>query len=153
MNDYIITKQKKKELEVELKELEGPKRKEVIEALAYAKSLGDLSENAEYHQAREDQAKLEDRIKQIESMLETAEVASGRKSDVVGVGSTVEVKKAGELKKKTFIIVGDEEADMSQGKVSSKSPLGSCLVGEKKGAQVVCQTPKGEVGYKIIKVS
>lgn len=148
-----ITEEKRKALEAELKDLKGPKRKEILDALAYAKSLGDLSENAEYHQAREDQGKLEERISRIEKVLESSEVVSGGGGDIIEVGSKVVVMKVGEKIEKTYQIVGSEEADMSQNKISNKSPFGKALFGKKKGDEVSFQTPNGKVDYKIINVS
>lgn len=148
-----ITEEKRKALEVELKELKGPKRKEILENLAYAKSLGDLSENAEYHQTREDQGKLEERIAKIEQILQSSEVVSGGGGDVIEIGSKVVVLKDGEKTEKTYQIVGSEEADMTHGKISNKSPFGEALFGKKKGNNVSFKTPNGMVNYKIINVS
>jgi len=148
-----ITEEKKKALEIELEELEGPKRKEILESLAYAKSLGDLSENAEYHQTREDQGKLEERIKRIKQILESSEVVSGGGGEEIEIGSKVVVLKDGENQEKTYQIVGGEEADTEQGKISNKSPFGKALFGKKKGDTVLFRTPNGEVNYKIIDVS
>jgi len=148
-----ITKEKKKELESELVELSGPKRKEIISALEYAKSLGDLSENAEYHQAREDQGKLEERIKVVEHILKSSEVVKKSGGDTVEIGSDVVVEKEGTKEQKNYIIVGSEEADMLQGKISNNSPIGQALFGKKKGDVISFRTPKGSVNYKIIKVS
>jgi transcription elongation factor GreA len=148
-----ISEEKKKELEQELTELTGPKRKAIIETLAYAKSLGDLSENAEYHQAREDQGKLESRIAQVEKILQSAEVVHGGGSDTVEVGSRVSVIKEGEKEPKHFHIVGAEEADMAEGKISNRSPFGAAMFGKKKGDSVKFKTPGGEANYKIINVA
>ncbi|PIP69097.1 transcription elongation factor GreA [Candidatus Nomurabacteria bacterium CG_4_9_14_0_2_um_filter_32_10] len=149
-----ITEEKKKALEIELKELKGPKRKEILENLAYAKSLGDLSENAEYHQTREDQGKLEERIAKIEQILQSSEVVvSGGGGDVIEIGSKVLVLKDGEKIEKTYQIVGSEEADMTLGKISNRSPFGEALFGKKKGDDVSFKTPNGMVNYKIINVS
>ena len=150
--DYI-TEEKKKALEKELKDLKGPKRKEILENLEYAKSLGDLSENAEYHQTREDQGKLEERINKIEQILQDSQVVSGGGGDVIEIGSKVVVLKEGENGEKTYQIVGSEEADMSVGKISNRSPFGEALFGKKKGDDVSFKTPNGEVHYKIINVS
>lgn len=150
--DYI-TEEKRKSLEIELKELKGPKRKEILENLAYAKSLGDLSENAEYHQTREDQGKLEERIAKIEQILQSSQVVSGGGGEIIEIGSKVLVTKKGEEKEKTYQIVGSEEADMAQGKISNKSPFGEALFGKKKGETISFKTPNGEVSYKIINVS
>lgn len=152
MDKEFITKERKAELEAELVNLESVERKEIIESLEFAKSLGDLSENAEYHQAREAQGKLEDRINEIKRILKNAEVVSHRKSDKINVGSTVVVQKKGEKEKKEFVVVGEGEADMSVGKISYQSPLGSALFGKKKGESANFKGPKGEVEYTILSV-
>jgi transcription elongation factor GreA len=150
--DYI-TEEKRHALEDELKDLKGPKRKEILDALEYSKSLGDLSENAEYHQAREEQGKLEARIAKIQHILESSQVVKGGGGDVVEVGSKVVVQKEGTKEEKTYIIVGSEEADMASGKISNRSPFGVALFGKKKGDNVSFKTPNGVVNYKIISVS
>ena len=150
--DYI-TQEKKKELEAELKDLMGPKRREILDSLEYAKSLGDLSENAEYHQAREDQGKLEERIKKIERILESAQVISPAGGDTIEVGSSVVVQKEDDKQEKIYQIVGSEEADMARGKISNRSPFGAALFGKKKGDTISFTTPRGAVNYKIISVS
>lgn len=147
-----ITKEQKADLETELKELSSVKRKEILETLDYAKSLGDLSENAEYHQAREAQGKNEDRIKEIEYILKHAEVSAGSRTGVIRVGSTVIVQKSETKEKKEFKIVGPEEADMAEGKLSYKSPLGAALFEHKKGEEVSFSTPAGTTKYIIIDV-
>lgn len=150
--DYI-TEEKKKALIEELAHLKGPRRKEILETLEYAKSLGDLSENAEYHQAREDQGKLEDRINQIEYMLQSATVVKKKAhSTKVEIGATVVVKKDSSKTPMTFHIVGAEEADMATGKISNRSPLGQSLFGKEKGAVISISTPKGVVKYTILEI-
>lgn len=147
----LITKERKAELEAELRRLEGDERREIIESLEFAKSLGDLSENAEYHQAREAQGKLEDRVTEIKRILKDAEVVSGkRKGDTAQIGSIVTVQKKGEKDKRKFILVGEGEADMSAGKISYQSPLGSAIYGKKKGDKTVFDSPAGLVEYTII---
>lgn len=154
VKDYI-TEEKKKALLAELAELKGPKRKKILENLEYAKSLGDLSENAEYHQTREDQSKLEERIAKIEQILQSSEVVKGggNGGDTVGIGSTVVVQKQGTKITKTYIIVGSEELNMALGKISNRSPFGQALFGKKKGDSVSFDTPNGLINYKIISVS
>lgn len=144
-----LTNEKLIELRNELKHLKTNRRKEVAEQLEYAKRLGDLSENAEYHQAREDQAIVEDRISRLEDLLKNAKIAPTGGSDLVIVGSTVSLTKDGDKKSFIYTLVGSEEADMSQGKVSNMSPLGSALLGHKAGDSVKVTTPKGTVVYKI----
>ena len=150
--DYI-TEEKKLALQNELKDLKGPKRKEILEALQYAKSLGDLSENSEYHQAREEQGKLESRIAKIEQILQNSQTVKGGGGNVIEVGSKVVVQKNGSKEEINYVIVGSEEADMAKGHISNHSPFGQALFGKKKGDDVSFKTPKGEVSYKIINVS
>jgi transcription elongation factor GreA len=149
-----LTLEKKTLLENELNALKTVRRKEIADALEYAKSLGDLSENAEYHQAREDQANCEDRINHIEQILKNAvimdtETQAGGK---VTVGSTVTVLKKGSKEEKTFALVGSEEADSVSGKISNESPLGSSLLGKKKGDKVTVHAPKGDIEYTIVSI-
>lgn len=147
-----ITPEKKEELEAELSELKGTKRKTILEALEFAKSLGDLSENAEYHQAREEQGKLEERISTIEEILKSSIVVTKHHSTKVEVGSTITVQKGGSSEKQVYTIVGSEEADMATGKISNHSPLGQALHGKKKGDTASFETPKGAIQYKIIDI-
>jgi len=148
-----ITEEKRQSLLAELKDLKGPKRREILESLEYAKSLGDLSENAEYHQVREDQGKLEERIVKIEKILESSETVKGGGGDIIEIGSNVVVQKEGAKEEKKYVIVGSEEADMTNGKISNKSPFGKALFGKKKGDKVSFKTPNGLVDYKILDVS
>jgi transcription elongation factor GreA len=130
MEKEYITKERKEALEQELQELQTTERKKILEALEFAKSLGDLSENAEYHQARENQGKLEDRIREITHVLANSQVMKKhKKSDIVEVGSTVVVQKVGSKDKKTFELVGAEDADMTNGRLSYRSPLGEGAAG------------------------
>lgn len=159
MSSEFISKEKRVELEKELVFLKTTKRKELAENLQRARALGDLSENAEYHAAREEQGFTEDRIKQIEFTLKNAKIIDGgkNKSGVVQVGSKVEVKKKGvngrwESTTKILEIVGGEESDMLSGKISYNSPLGSALVGQVEDVEVLVSTPKGQITYKIITI-
>ena len=150
--DYI-TEEKRQMLLVELADLKGPKRKEILKSLEYSKSLGDLSENAEYHQAREDQGKLEARIVKIEQILQSSQTVKGGGGDIIEIGSKVIVQKKGPKEEKKYVIVGSEEADMKAGKISNRSPFGIALFGKKKGDNVSFKTPNGLVNYNIINVS
>ena len=150
--DYI-TAEKRQALEAELIDLKGPKRKEILANLEYAKSLGDLSENAEYHQTREDQGKLEERIAKVEEILRTSQTVSGARGDTIEIGSKVTVQKEGTKEEKNYVIVGSEEANSTEGKISNRSPVGVALFGKKKGETVSFKTPNGAVNYKIVSVS
>ncbi len=147
-----LTREKFKEFEEELSLLKTKKRKEVADQLEYAKSLGDLSENAEYHEARDLQAQIEDRISKLETMLQNAEIISDKRSDVVIVGSDVTLQRKGDDGKKKFKIVGSEEIDADNGKISFNSPLGGGLIGKKKGDVVAIRTPRGEMEYTILNI-
>jgi transcription elongation factor GreA len=142
-----LTSDKFEELKRDLEHLKTDKRKEVAEHLEYAKKLGDLSENAEYHQAREEQAEVESRIGRLEQLLKNAVIADSHCGEVVTIGSTVRVEKNGDNKSMVFTIVGSEEADTSNGKISNLSPLGSALLGRKQGDKVKVMTPKGSTEY------
>ena len=149
-----LTIEKKESLEKELNELKTVRRKEIADALEYAKSLGDLSENAEYHQDREDQANCEDRISHLEEVLKNAVIMDeGSRSGKVVVGATVTLVKKGEKAEKTFVIVGSEEADSFNGRISNESPIGIAILGKGKGESAVVNTPKGEVTYTIKSVA
>jgi transcription elongation factor GreA len=148
-----LTPEKFKELEKELVELKTIKRKEVAGSLEYARSLGDLSENAEYQEAREMQATIEDRIANIENTLKTAEIVHGHRSDVVSMGSTVTVEKQSDKSVQKWKIVGSEEVNTAKGMISNHSPIGRDLVGKKKGDTVMVTTPKGQISYKIVSVA
>ncbi len=145
-----LTLEKKNELEIELHNLMTVRRKEVAEALEYAKSLGDLSENAEYNQAREDQATCEDRITHLQEVLKNAIISDTTHSTKIHVGSTVVVQKKGDKETKEITLVGSEEADAFTGKISNESPLGSALLGKDKGDEVMVSAPKGDFIYKIV---
>ena len=154
MNDghEYLTKEKYKELKVELENLKTIKRKEIAEALEYAKSLGDLSENQEYQEARDNQAILEDRVNRLEAILKSAEIVSSQNSSVVSVGSVITVEKTGDKSKKLYTMVGSEEADATNGKISINSPLGTAALGKAKGDSFSFRTPSGEMNYKIIDI-
>jgi transcription elongation factor GreA len=149
--DYL-TQEKFDEFSKELEHLKKTKRKEVAENLEYAKSLGDLSENAEYHEARDMQANIEDRISKLELILKSATIVSSHDTEAVTVGSVVTVQKEKEDKVRTYTIVGSEEADMSAGKISIKSPLGEAIIGKHKKDSFSFTTPSGTMKYKVIDI-
>jgi transcription elongation factor GreA len=144
-----LSKEKYNELTEELDNLKRVKRREVAENLEYAKSLGDLSENAEYQEARTAQASIEDRIAKLEQILKNAEIMTLHHTSVVGIGSTVHVRKEGESKDRVYKIVGSEEADMAKAKISLRSPMGEALHGKKKGDVVTLSTPAGKAKYTV----
>ena len=152
MAEEFISQEKFEELTKELDELRTTRRREVAEQLEYARSLGDLSENAEYQEAREMQGAVEERIQKLEAILKNAKIVRNAKSDTIGMGSHVSVQKLGTDEKHQYTIVGAEEADLFSGKISYHSPLGSALMGKKKGDEFSFHTPKGTQKYKILKV-
>ncbi len=147
-----LTKKKYDELVEELKHLKNVKRKEVAEALDYARGLGDLSENAEYHEARSQQADVEDRIAKIDRILKNSVVVEDRHGEYAMIGSTVIVEKKDDSTKRTFMIVGSAESDMASGKISNQSPLGAAVLGKKKGDSFTFNSPKGPMEYKVVEV-
>jgi len=146
---YQITEQGKKTLEAELVELKSH-RGTVAEKIANARDFGDLSENAEYDAAREEQGLLETRIGEIEDILLNAEIIKGGKKKTIDLGSRVELQRDGKVV--VYTIVGPVEADPLEGKVSNESPIGSALFGKKIGDEAIIVTPKGEITYTIANV-
>jgi transcription elongation factor GreA len=144
-----LTKEKNDELAIELEHLKTDGRKKVAESLEYAKSLGDLSENAEYQEARETQANIEDRIKKLEVMLASAVIMKMHHTEAVDVGSTVSLQPEGSKGKITYKIVGSEEANLEEKKLSISSPLGRSLIGKRKGDQLTVKTPGGNATYTV----
>ncbi|PCH92179.1 transcription elongation factor GreA [Candidatus Kaiserbacteria bacterium] len=153
-NDNLLTQEKFEELTNELSHLKTTRRREIAEQLEYARSLGDLSENAEYQEARELQGATEGRIKQLESILTQAEVIDKEASaHEVHVGSKVTIIKQGEKEEREYEVVGSVEANMRDRKISHMSPLGMAMVGKKKGDEFEFDTPNGSVKYKIGSIS
>jgi len=144
-----LSKEKFDELTSELEHMKTVRRREIAEQLEYARSLGDLSENAEYEEARNLQAATEDRIRVIEEQISHARIIEHTKGNVVSLGSTVTIQKQGEKEEHTYEIVGSAEANMQEHKISHLSPLGSALMGKKKSDTFSFDTPKGTQKYKI----
>jgi len=148
-----LSREKHDELVKELDYLRNEARREILSELEDAKKLGDLLENAEYHEARKKQADLEERIATIEALLKNAAIISHRAGDTVVMGSKVTIRRSGMKEEKTYGIVGTEEADSANAKLSNESPLGSMLMGKKKGDRVSVSTPaNGLVEYEVMEV-
>lgn len=145
-----LTAEGLEQLKKELDELKNKERKSLAKRLEEAISFGDLSENAAYHEAKEAQGFLEGRIAELEATLQNAVVTPCKKRDIVQVGCHTEVNS--KFGKQKFQIVGEEEANPMQGKISYKSPIGKALLGHKKGDQFLIETPQGKVEYKILKI-
>src|SRR5574344_145179 len=139
-------------LETELNDLKENQRPEVIRVLKEARALGDLSENAEYDTAKNEQARVEGRIKELEYKLEHCKVMDGSK-DIVSIGSTVTVKYVDDEETEEYKIVGSLEADPFQNKISNESPIGIAIFGKKVGDIIDVKSPNGSYQVKIIKIA
>lgn len=149
--DYILTPEGAARLREELAVLRGPRRTELAARLRHAVQMGDLSENADYIMAKEDQAFLEGRIQEMETILREAVIVEEAEAGVVAVGSTVIVSESGGPEE-TFQLVGMKEADPRQGKVSHESPIGQALLGHRAGDTVQAETPGGKLTFKIVRI-
>ncbi len=147
-----LTREGLEKLKQELKELKTVKRKEIAARIQDAKELGDLSENAEYAEAKDQQAFTEGRIVELENTIKNAQVISEQSTDgVVHIGSTI--KLSSEAGEKQYTIVGSNEAKPQAGLISNESPLGQAFIGHKSGDTIEIKVPKGTVKYKILSVS
>jgi transcription elongation factor GreA len=155
MNDRVqyLTPEGYERLKLELEELKGARRDEIASRLREAISMGDLSENADYHKAKEDQAFLEGRINEIEYVLQNAKIIENKvgKRSIVEVGASVTIQE-GDYEPETFYLVGVTEADPRNGRISNESPIGKAIIGKKPGDKVVAQTPAGPIHITILNV-
>jgi|TARA_R110000796_G_scaffold141407_2_gene257759 transcription elongation factor GreA len=153
---YPMTKQGAEALEAELKHLKSTMRPQITQAIAEARELGDLKENAEYHAAREQQGMVEARIRDIEGRLGNAQVidvAALPRTGKVFFGTTVEIVNVDTDESVSYQIVGDDEADIKIGKISVSSPIARALIGKEEGDVVAVKTPGGVVEYEIVEVA
>ena len=146
-----LTPEGETRLKAELEELTGPRRQELAQRLRAAIQMGDLSENADYHKAKEDQGFLEGRIQEIEAILRMAVIIEKKHSDVVTVGSHVTIQEAG-YPPETYHVVGAKEADPRNGKISNESPIGRALMDHRAGETVQADAPDGKIEFKILKI-
>ncbi|MBU1033068.1 MAG: transcription elongation factor GreA [Patescibacteria group bacterium] len=140
-----------KKLEEELHELKTVRQRETADKIEAAKALGDLSENAEYQEAKQEMSFIHGRRQEIETILKNVEIIKEGGSDIIEIGSSIDTEIKGENKK--FKIVGSEEADPFEGLISNESPLGSAFLGHGKGDEIEVETPGGVQVYKILSVS
>ncbi len=150
-SSQLITKEGFEKLKQELDYLRNTRRHEIADRIERAKELGDLSENAEYSEAKDEQAFNEGRIAEIEDMLKKLTVVEGQRGSTIDLGSRVKVEC--KEKEKEFIIVSFNEVDPENNKISNESPIGEALLGKKVGDEAVVNLPSGEVKYKILEVS
>ena len=151
-NTVYLTEEGLQELKSELDNLINVRRPENIESIKEARSLGDLSENAEYAAAREEQAQIENRIKTIEKMLENVSVITDIPKDVVGIGSTVGIEYMDDEDEDEYKIVGSQEADPFEAKISNESPIAQALFDHKVGDVVTVESPNGSYDIEIIEI-
>ena len=155
MDKEPITSEGLIKLKKELEELKNNKRPKIIQAIAEARAHGDLKENAEYHAAKEEQSKIEGRIIEINDLIARAnvvDVTKLEKKDIVIFGSTVELVDLENKKKKTYKIVGKDEADLTKNYIYFRSPIGKALIGKNKKETVTVTTPSGEKNFEIKEV-
>ena len=151
--EVLVTEQGLIDLKNELNNLKTVKRPEILEALKEARALGDLSENAEYDAARNDQAVTEARIKELEVMIDNAKVIKEKKSDSVGLGNKVTIEYVDNKEKDVYYIVGSTESDPFANKISNESPIAQAIIGKKKDDVVTVASPNGEYKVKIIEIA
>lgn len=151
----IITDEGLRRLEEELEELKTVKRKEIAEKIKVALSFGDLSENSEYDEAKNEQAIIEGRIAEIENQLKNVRVLdeSELSTEVVHVGSKIRIREAGSSEEETYKIVGSTEADPVNGRISDESPVGKAMLGHSVGDIVEVLIPSGAVSYELVEIS
>ncbi len=152
-NEVIITAEGYLELENELNYLKNEKRPEVIQALKEARALGDLSENADYDAARDEQAKTEGRIKELEYQLEHSKIIDKTTSDLVSLGSVVTVLYVSDNEEEEYQVVGSLEADPFENKISNESPIGAAIIGKKVNDIISVESPNGAYDIKIVKIA
>ncbi len=147
-----LTPEGEARLKAELEELKGPRRIELAKRLRSAIQMGDLSENADYHKAKEDQGFLEGRIQEIEYLLRNAVIIEkNTNKDIVSVGSHVTIQEA-DYPPETYHVVGAKEADPRKGKISNESPIGRAIIDHRVGETVQVETPGGKIKFKIVKI-
>lgn len=152
MPDIHLTAEGLAKIKAELEELKGPRREELAARLRSAIQMGDLSENADYHKAKEDQAFLEGRIQELEFMARNAVVIEkSSNNDVVRIGSRVTIQEE-DYPAETYHLVGPAEADPRNGRISHESPIGSALMDRRVGDSVEVETPAGKTNFKILKI-
>lgn len=150
-----ITAEGLQKLEEELAQRKGAIREEILERIKEARAQGDLSENSEYDQAKEDQGKNESRIVELEQMIKTAviiDTSASSKEGKVSLGCTVVLKDMETEEEESYTLVGTTEADPFENKISNESPVGKAVIGKKIGDVVIAITPAGELSYKILEV-
>ena len=154
MAEIFMTAEGKKQLEDRLHELKVHGRAQAAEQIRIAREFGDLSENAEYDVAKDDQAKMEAEIAEIESTLRDVKIIDEKnKGDRVDFGSKIKIQNADTGQEFDYTIVGSTESDPVHGRISNESPIGRAMMGKKKGEQAIVKAPAGNITYKLIKIN
>ena len=151
--EFLLTSEGYLDLETELNTLKSEDRPRIIEAIKEARAQGDLSENADYDAARDEQAKIEARIQELEYMLEHAKIIEKASGDKVAVGTTVSVKYVDDDEEEEYSIVGSMEADPFENKISNESPIGKAIMDKKVGDTISVESPNGSYDIKIVKIA
>jgi transcription elongation factor GreA len=154
MNDqHYLTPDGEANMRAELEQLKGPERQAIAKRLRDAIQMGDLSENADYHKAKEDQGFLEGKIQELEFVLKNAEIIDTNSIDheTVQVGARVTIQEE-DFPPETYFLVGIKEADPPNGRISNESPIGKALIGKKVGEMAEANTPNGSIRFKILKI-
>ena len=151
--EFLLTSEGFLDLETELNNLKNNDRPRIIEAIKEARAQGDLSENADYDAARDEQAKIEARIQELEYMLEHAKIIEKKSGDIVSVGTTVTVKYVDDDEEEVYSIVGSMEADPFENKISNESPIGKAIMNKKVGDTISVESPNGSYDIKIVGIA
>ena len=151
--EFLLTSEGFLELETELNKLKSEDRPRIIEAIKEARAQGDLSENADYDAARDEQAKIEARIQELEYMLEHAKIIEKVSGDKVAVGTTVTVQYVDDDEEEEYSIVGSMEADPFENKISNESPIGKAIMDRRVGDIISVESPNGNYDIKIVKIA
>lgn len=153
-NEYVLTRSGKAEMEKQLEYLKSVKRAEIAEAIKVARGFGDLSENAEYTEARNEQSRIEGKILELEQTLRSAKVVDDVASlDAVGIGTRVRLLDLDYNEEEVYQILGSSESDIKKNNITNESPVGKALIGRKVGEEVCIDAPGGVVRFKILEIT
>jgi transcription elongation factor GreA len=152
-DQHYLTAEGAARMRIELEQMKGPERQSIARRLRDAIQMGDLSENADYHKAKEDQGFLEGRIQELEYLLKNVVIIDELpvQHDTVDIGARVTIQEDG-FDPETYFLVGAKEADPSNGRISNESPIGKALLGKKVGEEAVAAAPNGTIRFKILKI-
>ncbi|MFA5696094.1 MAG: transcription elongation factor GreA [Bacilli bacterium] len=150
--EIYLTQEGLENVKEELKVLKLENRPEIIRAIKEARALGDLSENADYHSAREEQAFIESRIQELEALVDNAIIIKKNRKDEIGIGSTIVIEYTEDKEQEEYTIVGSKETNPSENKISNESPIAKSIIGHKTGEILTVDSPNGKYEIKIIEI-